>query len=546
MNLKLAVRILFVILTTNIQFFSYAQFQTSGMQLYDEVARELQLNGKLNPLLSFCVRPVYNNNFFKLDSINKYNNNLGRLKTSDSLQFSRQILLLPIELKQQYNTHHPYGWNDGSMIPAKGYQTQLSFGVFFKKGLISLQLHPEIVFAQNSFFFTFPSQQTDTIWNSYYNTVLNRIDAPERFGSAGYLKIFPGQSSFRINYHKLSFGISTENLWWGPGVRNSLLMSNNAPGFPHLSFNSLQPVNSSIGSFEWQLIAGKLKGSGIIPDTTQKFNGQALYIPKEDGDRYLNGVVITWQPKWTKGLFLGFSRVYYQYISDVPSSFNGYLPVFGKFFKGGLSNEDEKKRDQMMSFFFRFILPGERAEFYAEYGRNDHSQNSRDFLVEPEHSRAYILGFSKTFAEPKKDMRLFAEITNLQIPSTILLRPQASWYAHYQVRHGYTNYGQVIGAGIGPGASCQTIGLEWGKNFNKVGGTIERVVHNNDFYYDAFTRLEQWQKHWVDLSVNLNKSWFSKRIVYDAQLSLVNSLNYQWYYSNVFHVSAKLGISYLF
>jgi hypothetical protein len=544
MNLKLAVRILFVILTTNIQFFSYAQSQTLGVQVYDEVERDLQLNGKLNPFLSFCVRPVYNTNVFAIDSINRYSY-LG-LRRNDSLQLSKQISFLPIELKQQYNTHHPYGWNDGSMIPAKGYQTQLSFGAFFKRGIISLQLRPEIVFAQNSFFSTFPSQQNDTIRKSYYNIVLNQIDAPEIFGSSSYLKIFPGQSAFRINYHKLSFGISTENLWWGPGVRNSLLMSNNAPGFPHLSFNSLQPVTSSIGSFEWQLIAGKLKGSGITPDTTQKFNGQTLYIPKENGDRYLSGVVITWQPQWTKGLFVGFSRVFYQYVSDVPSSLDGYLPVFGKFFKGGLSNEDEKKRDQMISFFFRFILPNERAEFYAEYGRNDHSQNANDFLLEPEHSRAYIIGFSKTFETPKKDVKLFGEITNLQMPSTILLRPQESWYAHYQVRHGYTNYGQVIGAGIGSGGSCQTVGLEWGKSFNKVGGTIERVVHNNDFYYDAFARLEQWQKHWVDLSVNLNKSWISKRIVYDAQLSLINSLNYQWYYNNVFHVSAKLGISYLF
>ena len=544
MNPKSVVRILLAVLTINTQFFADAQSTTSGRQLYNEVARDLQLDGRINPLLSFCVRPIYNTTIFSLDSTGKYKHS-QRIDEIDSLK-SAKIFPLPVELIQQYNTHHPYGWNDGSMIPARGYQTQLSFGAFMKKGMISLQLRPEIVFAQNSFFSTFPAQQTDSIWKNYYNTVLNKIDAPERFGSGNYLKMFPGQSSLRINYHKISFGISTENLWWGPGVRNSLLMSNNAPGFPHISFNSLRPVTSSIGSFEWQLISGELKGSNILPDTSRKFNGQSLYIPKQDGDRYLNGLVITWQPKWTKGLFVGFSRIFYQYMSDVSSSFNGYLPVFGKFFKGGLSNEDEKKRDQMISFFFRFVLPKERAEFYAEYGRNDHSQNARDFLLEPEHSRAYIIGFSKTFEGYKTDMKLFGEITNLQIPSTILLRPQESWYAHYQVRHGYTNYGQVIGAGIGPGGSSQTIGLQWGKGFNKIGGTFERIVHNNDFYYNAFAPSEQWQKHWVDLSLNFNKSWISKRIVYDARLSFVNSLNYQWYYSNVIHLSARFGVCYLF
>lgn len=545
MNLKSSARILLVILITNIQLSSQAQIQTSYTQLFDEVARNLQSNGKLNPLLSFCVRPVYNADSFYLHLIKKADYS-SKLRSPDSLQPSRNFLLLPVTLKQQYNSHHPYGWNDGSMIPAKGYQTQLSSGVFLKKGMISLQLAPEIIFAQNSSFSTFPLQQNDSIWKSYYNIVLNQIDDPEQFGKGTYFKVFPGQSALRVNYHKLSLGLSAENLWWGPGVRNSLLMSNNAPGFLHLSFNSLQPVSSAIGSFEWQLVSGKLKGSNIVPDTLRTFNGQSLYVSKQNGTRYLNGLVVTWQPQWTPGLFVGFSRVFYQYLSDVPSSFDGYIPVFGKFFKGGLSNEDAKKRDQMISFFFRFILPREKAEFYAEYGRNDHSQNARDFLVEPEHSRAYIIGFSKTFDRSKKDVRLFGEITNLQIPSTSLLRAQESWYAHYQVRHGYTNFGQVIGAGIGPGGSSQTIGLQWGETFNKIGGSIERVVHNNDFYYNAFAPSEQWQKHWVDISLNLNKSWVRKRIVYNAELSFINSLNYQWYYNNVTQVSTRLGVTYLF
>jgi len=539
MNVKLFVRIVFVILAANIRFLSYGQY--SDLQVC-EVVRDLQLNGKLNPRFSFCVRPLYNLSIS--DSLNEQD--LTKGIPAVLAQSSKQVLFLPFELKQQYNTHHPYGWNDGSMIPAKGYQTQLSFGIYSKKSFFSLQLRPEIVFAQNRSFPVFPSLQNDTIWRSYYTNVLNKIDAPERFGTKAYLKIFPGQSTFRLNYHKISLGISTENLWWGPGVRNSLAMSDNAPGFAHLSFNSLQPITSPVGSFEWQLISGKLKGSGILPDTMRKFNGQSLYIPKPNGDRYLNGMVLTWQPRWTKGLFLGFSRVFYQYMSDVPSSFNGYLPVFGKFFKGSLSDEDEKKRDQVMSIFFRFMLPGERAELYAEYGRNDHSQNSRDFLLEPEHSRAYILGFSKTFTAPKKDVRLFAEITNLQIPSTILLRAQESWYAHYQVRHGYTNYGQVIGTGIGPGGSSQTIGLQWGSGFNTFGGTIERVVHNNDFYYNAFAASEQWQKHWVDVSLNLKKSWIRKRLIYSAELAIIHSLNYEWYYDDINNVSARVGISYLF
>jgi hypothetical protein len=433
------------------------------------------------------------------------------------------------------------------MIPVKGYQSQLSFGVFLKKSIFSLQLRPEIVYAANTAFSTFPSQHNDTIWRSYYNTVLNKIDAPERMGSGSYIKLFPGQSSFRINYKKLSLGASTENLWWGPGIRNSLLMSNNAPGFSHLSFNSTQPVTSSIGSFEWQLISGILKGSGIIPgDTTRKFNGQTLYVPKKREDRYLNGIVLTYQPKWTKGLFLGFSRIFYQYTSDVTATMNGYLPVFGKFFKRSLPDEDERKRDQMLSLFFRLVLKKEKAEIYGEYGRNDHSLSFRDLLNEPEHSRAYLLGFSKIFSRSKKDLEIFGEITNLQMPATIRLRAQETWYTHYQVRHGYTHKGQVVGAGIGPAGSSQTIGLQWVSGSGRLGGMLERFVHNNDFYYDAFAPTEQWQRHWVDMSLNLNKSWIKNRILYDARLSYIYSLNYQWYRRDVSNITARMSVAYLF
>jgi hypothetical protein len=46
-------------------------------------------------------------------------------------------------------------------------------------------------------------------------------------------KAFWGQSSIRLTFGPASIGLSNENIWWGPGIRNSLIMSNNAPGFKH-------------------------------------------------------------------------------------------------------------------------------------------------------------------------------------------------------------------------------------------------------------------------------------------------------------------------
>src|ERR1035437_205388 len=42
-----------------------------------------------------------------------------------------------------------------------------------------------------------------------------------------------GQSTAMVALRNVGFGVSNENQWWGPGIRNALILSNNAPGFPH-------------------------------------------------------------------------------------------------------------------------------------------------------------------------------------------------------------------------------------------------------------------------------------------------------------------------
>jgi hypothetical protein len=337
-------------------------------------------------------------------------------------------------------------------------------------------------------------------------------------------------------------------------------MSNNAPGFAHLTFNTTSPVLSPIGAFEWQLVAGSLDGSGILPpDTGRTYLGRQLYNPKPDGDRYLNGMVITWQPKWVKGLNLGFSRVFYQYSDNVQQSFNGWLPVFSNFFKGKSRSEDAFGRDQLLSVFFRLVLPNDHAEVYAEYGRNDHSQDLQDLLLEPEHARAYIIGAKKLFKSAKgTDIELMAEMTQTQTPTTFLVRAGMPWYTHLELRHGYTHRGQVLGAGIGPGSNSQTIGLSWFKKRQQYGGFFERVVRNNDFYYALYAGKQNFYTHWVDISLNGHYSLVWKRLMCSSNLSWIYSYNYEWKHNrgdaalandgptNVNNLHATLSVSYLF
>ncbi|MCU0385711.1 MAG: capsule assembly Wzi family protein, partial [Flavihumibacter sp.] len=456
--------------------------------------------------------------------------------------------LLPVTLRQQVNTHHPYGWNDGSMIQAKGYQAVFSAGFYLKAGPLELQLNPEVVYAGNNSFETFPTSHSDSLWYYYYNQ-LNKIDWPEQYGNSRYAKILPGQSKLLLSFGKISAGISTENLWWGPGHRNSLMMSNSAPGFLHFTFHSNKPVRTFLGNLEWRVIAGQLKNSGILPpDTSRRFQGELLYEPKHTSNRYINAVMLAWQPKWVKGLSLGVSRSFFQYSDNIPKNLDGYFPIVGSLFKGNARDESSFGRDQLLSLMFRWVFAKEQLELYGEFGRNDHSGNLSDLALEPEHSRAYLAGLKKYFPTGKNgNLEVLFEMTHLQAPSTGLVRDIPTWYQHFQIRHGYTHRGQLLGAGIGPGSNSQTAGLGWFRSGKKYGFMLERIVRNNDFYFQAFTASRTSDRHWVDLSLNPYFSWYKNKLLYSANVSLVHSLNYQWRNdTNVFNFFGSFSVSYLF
>ena len=274
----------------------------------EDVARRNQLLGKSDNTSSFTVRPV-NGEWHDTDSSFKQ---LVASKPYANFRFMGKpsgIQILPFNWLNDYNVKRPYGYNNSSLYPAAGYQTRVSGGFLLKAGIFRVQIKPEFVYAQNKAFNTFADIQansTNTQLLKAYYTNINSLDAPERFGNKSLQHLYPGQSKVTINFKNIEAGVSTENIWWGPGVQNSIMMSNSAPGFLHWTFNSVKPIKTVIGSFEWQIIGGNLKQSGYLPiDTNKIINGKGLYLPKPEVTRYISAYTINWQPKWLKGLYLG-------------------------------------------------------------------------------------------------------------------------------------------------------------------------------------------------------------------------------------------------
>ncbi|HEY0057402.1 MAG TPA: capsule assembly Wzi family protein [Pedobacter sp.] len=523
-------------------------------QVLDDYYRREQLFNKIDSSVSFTIRPL------SASALGRENMFYPDSSGIDSLQHARlsfgpvKMKLLPVIVKTQFTSHHPSGWNDGAMIPNAGLQTLVSAGVHAHSGLFSLQFQPELVVAENSRFPGFPGEYQIETWAVTYDYYYNLIDAPERYGKGTYTRFNWGQSSARVNYKQFSAGLSTENLWWGPGRRNSLLMSNNAPGFKHLTLNTSSPIHTYIGSFEAQLIAGRLENSGFAPPGADSLlYGTPIYKPKSDLLRDISGFIVSYQPKWVNGLFLGYARTAQNYSNKAIA--RPFLLPF-KRFNYDKARDEDRGYDQYLSLFARWIFPEAHGELYFEYGLNSHPFELDRQKGSPGHSRAYTFGLRKFIPtqRPNTQYLIDLEISQLSGPADYIGKGGESWYVHDRVRHGYTHKGEILGAGIGTGGNLQSLSVSRIQGLNRLGLQLERHVRNNDLLFYA---IKDYRRHWVDLSLALNADRTYKKFIFNGGLHAIKSLNYQYYLENVpgvffvkgrdiVNIQANLGLAYRF
>jgi hypothetical protein len=557
------------LLQTNV----YAQSLPVGSPVLDDYYRRMQLLGKVDSNVSFTVRPIISSSALKTKDVFDPDSTLKQDHWVEAgpVSFANghgKFQILPLSWQQQFNSDHPYGWNDGAMIPAKGYQTMVSGGFYLKLGPLSIQLRPEYVYAANPPFNGFASGHTGQDLINYY-AYHNYIDNPESFGNGAYNKVFWGQSSIRLTFGPVSIGLSNENIWWGPGIRNALILSDNAPGFKHITLNTVRPIKTYIGSFEGQILAGRLDGTGLpaLPVTTLP-DGTNLAITKRADWRYFTGFNINYHPKWIPGLTLGLTRTFDAYYNDVKvNGFSAYVPFFFPYAKQATDNAqgiavgDPFPRDQYTSFYARWLFTKAQAEVYFEYGLNDNSYNTTDFILSPDHSRAYIFGLRKMLPiNGSKDQHILfsGEITQLSQSPDQLVRNASGWYIHSTVTQGQTNEGQVLGAGTGSGGNLQSMDISWVLGLKKLGIAIERYEHDTDFYQAYFPDINGNSRSWVDFAFALQGEWNYKNLIFNAKLQEIESLNYEWILKNynpsqyyipnntVYNLHAELGVTFRF
>jgi hypothetical protein len=465
---------------------------------------------------------------FTLDSLY---NKIGLSQKKDNPQTKKFFLgkvgklsLLPLSSITRYNSRQPYGWSDGALMPVAGLQAILSTGFFLQLGPMAVQAKPEFLYADN------PSYPTTPYFGA-------------RSKGAKYQRFFPGQSKIELGGGPVAIAISSESNWWGPGQYSSLIMTNNAPGFCHIRFNSRRPLRTTIGNFEWNIVGGRLEDEARQPDEILQLNYYGdIYGWSKPHWKYINSIVFSYQPSFLKGVFFGATRSFTSNGNNVSDSLvnkdgwlRAYLPVFADFFKSRLVNEDQRQWNQLISLYVRYLFQKSNAELYFEYGWNDHKYNLRDLVMSPSHSASYLAGYKKLFRlSNNRWLDLSGEVTQLEQSPDYLVRSAGNWYVHW-FNSNYSHYGQIVGSGIGYGSNSFITSALIRKGPNFWGLQFERIQRDPNVY----------TVRWTDLALGMQarKSWGSFWV--QTKLMGVQSVNYGWVRDrNHYNFSGTLSLNY--
>lgn len=378
------------------------------------------------------------------------------------------------------NSALPFGGNDGALWAGRGVNIRAAGGAAAAWGPFRLVLRPELIASANrdytvmdvENYWSLPLDGRFSPYASPWNQYPYSLDLPTRFGAAAMARLDWGQSALWAEGGGVAVGLGTENVWWGPGIRNALLLSNNAGGFPHAFLRTARPWRTAAGEIEARWMVGALRESAFY-DT----------LPGND-HRSLSAAALTWAPAGVDGLTLGAARVVIAPARNGTQPFFRWLDVFAntgrpnavrpRSLEAGRWPVNDPRfplvdsvtppgRDQLMSLFFRWVFPRDGVEVYGEVGRAEMPRNLKDALLEPGHSMGYTGGvqYLRPVDRWGGALRMQGEFTYLERSSSYRHRATGSWYTSLAARQGFTNRGQVLGAAIGPGSSAQFLAADW-------------------------------------------------------------------------------------
>ncbi len=417
-------------------------------------------------------------------------NNLGKKRTiwqQDSQKenwFTRgidrsiQFKIYGPEWYNSYNTAAPYGQNDGALWQGKGYNTSLTAGARLEGFGFEVTVKPQVSFSQNKSFELMPA-----VSDSEYSYFQSGIDLPQRFGDDSFWTFDWGDTEIRYTWKNLTAGFGTQSPWLGPAWLNPMLGSNNAATYPKVDLGlrktavHLPWLGWYIGDVEGRIWVGRLEESDYFDNNS-------------DNDyRLLNGISLSFAPAFIPGLTVGVNRIF---LTDWAVH---NLKYIGRLFTLSRSNGSQvgtgEDEDQKVALFADWKFDKVGAEFYGEIGFDDFSPDQKsDFFRTAVYTAGVkqsipILQCVQKYLGNLRSEFIF-EWNNFEMSQDYQLDfiTYTGFYSHGLISQGYTQKGQILGAGTGYHGNSIFVNYRFFYKYGMISFFYQRFCPDNNYIYN--------------------------------------------------------------
>ena len=398
------------------------------------------------------------------------------------------------------NTFQASGQNDGALWQGKGYNTSLTGGVRLEAFGFEMTVKPQVCFSQNLAFDTLG----DVYGNNYGTVFGHNIDIVGRYGDSPFWTFDWGDTEIRYTWRNFTFGFGTQTPWLGPAWLNPMLGSNNAASYPKVDVGLrktkiiLPFCDWYIADIEGRVWVGKLTASDFYTKSPNS------------SDRLIEMLSVSIAPRFIPGFSFGLNRLF-MFKWDLDNlRYMKRLFTLSKDNSTGTGNDE----DQKVAVFIDWKFPKIGFEVYGEFGRDDFSSNED---TNPFHTAIYSVGvkqyipikLTKLFPKWKKAIDLSSELifewNDFEMSQDFQLQWEyLGYYAHGSITQGYTNKGQLLGAGYGSFGNSQFIG--WRIYYPK-GSTLlffHRYCPNNNSVYSKAVKTAA-----LDPTDTFHATWYA-------------------------------------
>ena len=394
------------------------------------------------------------------------------------------LRVLRPEMRFAHQSQLPAPDNDGALWSGRGPNVLLRAGVTVGAGPLRITVAPELAYSANEpFEVRSVTVAGRSAFASPWRSAEGPADLPVRFGDQQLAVLLPGQSMAALRFSSVTVGMMTGNLWWGPGLRNALVLSDHAPGIPRLTVRTTTPRRTPVGDLEGELFVGRLTESPYFDDD-----------PSND-QRRVKALALTLAPRGLPGLTLG---------------------------AGGLVIS----RDQMATAFFRWVVPEAGVEFWGEYARHRLPASPREMFTQPNADMGWTAGAQWLLPQSHGAWRFQLEFSDVAQSLVDPSRPPRDWGTGATVIHGFTQRGQLLGPATGPGSTTGWFAADRVQSSWSVGAFAARTRWENDAFYRQ--RIVNFFAHDVSLIGGIRAQWRTPALDLGSSVGWERRFNYQF------------------